>query len=142
MTFGNKIGLLIGDYLLGHSSAELAGLRNQEVVEIISSAVRDFSESEFIGDRDEQNNPLPSKPGSNPVKSNGTTTTPDIDFDEQDVLTPMSISRAGIPEKSGNVEIFLNAGSLWEKSCQASLKLAGQSEKYAACGISLRNICR
>ena len=31
MTFGNKIALLTGDYLLGHSSAELAGLKNQEV---------------------------------------------------------------------------------------------------------------
>lgn len=31
MTFGNKIALLSGDYLLGNSSAELAALRNQEV---------------------------------------------------------------------------------------------------------------
>ncbi|XP_067633179.1 all trans-polyprenyl-diphosphate synthase PDSS2-like [Eurosta solidaginis] len=60
MAFGNKIGLLTGDYLLGHSSAELANLRNQEVVELISSAIRDFSEAQFIGERDEQNNPLPS----------------------------------------------------------------------------------
>ena len=31
MTFGNKIALLSGDYLLGNSSAELAKLRNQDV---------------------------------------------------------------------------------------------------------------
>lgn len=31
MTFGNKIALLSGDYLLGHSSMELANLRNQDV---------------------------------------------------------------------------------------------------------------
>lgn len=31
MTFGNKIALLSGDYLLGNSSAELAALRNQDV---------------------------------------------------------------------------------------------------------------
>ncbi|XP_037812017.1 decaprenyl-diphosphate synthase subunit 2 [Lucilia sericata] len=130
MTFGNKIGLLIGDYLLGHSSAELAGLRNQEVVELISSAVRDFSESEFIGERDEQNNPLPSKPGSNPVQSNGTATTPDIDFDEKDVLIPMSIAKVmGNPEKEWECRNILNAGSLLGKSCQASIKLAGQSEE-------------
>ncbi|KAM7358658.1 decaprenyl diphosphate synthase subunit 2 isoform 1-T1 [Cochliomyia hominivorax] len=129
MTFGNKIGLLIGDYLLGHSSAELAGLRNQEVVELISSAVRDFSESEFIGERDEQNIPLPSKPGSNPVQSNGTATTPDIDFNEKDVLIPMSIAKVmGNPEKEWECRNILNAGSLLGKSCQASLKLAGQSE--------------
>lgn len=29
--FGNKISLLTGDYLLGHSSLELANLRNQEI---------------------------------------------------------------------------------------------------------------
>ena len=33
MTFGNKIALLSGDYLLGNSSAELASLRNQDVRE-------------------------------------------------------------------------------------------------------------
>ena len=130
MTFGNKIGLLIGDYLLGHSSAELAGLRNQEVVELISSAVRDFSESEFIGERDEQNNPLPSKPGSNPAQSNGTATTPDVDFDEKDVLIPMNISKVmGNPEKEWECRNILNAGSLLGKSCQAALKLAGQNEE-------------
>jgi len=37
-------------------------LRNQELVELISSAVRDLAEAEFVGDRDAQNNPLPSKP--------------------------------------------------------------------------------
>lgn len=31
MTFGNKIALLSGDYLLGNSCAELAALRNQDV---------------------------------------------------------------------------------------------------------------
>ena len=37
MTFGNKIALLSGDYLLGNACAELAGLRNQSVsVKLIS----------------------------------------------------------------------------------------------------------
>lgn len=31
MTFGNKIALLSGDYLLANSSAELAALKNQDV---------------------------------------------------------------------------------------------------------------
>lgn len=35
MTFGNKIALLSGDYLLGNSSAELAALRNQDVSRLI-----------------------------------------------------------------------------------------------------------
>ncbi|KAF4519388.1 hypothetical protein B566_EDAN008696 [Ephemera danica] len=61
MTFGNKIALLSGDYLLGNSCAELAALRNSELVELMSSAVRDLAEAEFIGERDKQNQPLPSR---------------------------------------------------------------------------------
>jgi len=59
MTFGNKIALLSGDYLLCNSCAELAALRNQDVVYMMSCALRDLSLSEFIGRRDKQNNPLP-----------------------------------------------------------------------------------
>jgi len=113
MSFGNKIGLLTGDYLLGHSSAELANLRNQEVVELISSAVRDFSESEFIGERDEQNNPLPYKPGTfqRPSLSVG------VDFNEHDVMTPMPIAQVlGNPEEEWECRNILNAGSLLGKS--------------------------
>lgn len=36
--------------------------RNQELVELMSSAVRDLAEAEFMGERDDQNNPLPSRP--------------------------------------------------------------------------------
>lgn len=60
MTFGNKIALLSGDYLLANSCMELAMLRNRDLVELMSSAVRDLSEAEFVGRRDKQNNPLPS----------------------------------------------------------------------------------
>nr|CAD7396871.1 unnamed protein product [Timema poppensis] len=60
MTFGNKIALLSGDYLLANSCMELASLRNQDLVELMSSAVRDLAEGEFVGRRDKQNNPLPS----------------------------------------------------------------------------------
>ncbi|XP_034105411.2 all trans-polyprenyl-diphosphate synthase PDSS2-like [Drosophila albomicans] len=126
MSFGNKIGLLMGDYLLGQTNAELANLRNQEVVELISSTVRDFSESEFIGERDEQNNPLPFKPGTfqRPSLAVG------VDFNEHDVHAPMSIGQVmGNPEQEWECRNILNAGSLLGKSCQASLKLAQQSEE-------------
>lgn len=39
--------------------------RNQDLNELISSALRDLTESEFIGDRDSQNIPLPCKPITN-----------------------------------------------------------------------------
>lgn len=59
MTFGNKIALLSGDYLLSNSCAELAALKNQHLVELMSGAVKDLAQSEFIGRQDTQNNPLP-----------------------------------------------------------------------------------
>ncbi|KAJ6633503.1 All trans-polyprenyl-diphosphate synthase PDSS2 [Pseudolycoriella hygida] len=127
MTFGNKIALLSGDYLLGNSCAELAGLRNQELVELISSAVRDLAESEFLGDRDEQNNPLPSKPL--PRRETSTNETEDEDLVASDVLKPMpKDSCMGIPEKEWALRHILSAGSLLGKSCQGALKLAGHPE--------------
>lgn len=130
MTFGNKIGLLTGDYLLGHSSAELSNLRNQDLVELISSAVRDFSESEFIGVRDEQNNPLPSEPVAQKPNINSTNSIDSIDFDENNAMLPMDITNVmGVPEKEWEYRNILNAGSLLGKSCQGALKLAEQSEE-------------
>lgn len=128
MTFGNKIGLLTGDYLLSHSCAELANLRHQEVVELISSAVRDFSESEFIGERDEQNNPLPSHPNAK-KNSKADSTLKHIVFDGNDTMVPLSIEDAlGIPEKEWECRNILSAGSLLGKSCKAALKLARLGE--------------
>ncbi|KAG8337462.1 all trans-polyprenyl-diphosphate synthase PDSS2 [Homalodisca vitripennis] len=97
MTFGNKIALLSGDYLLGNSCAELAALRNQDLVELMSSAVRDLTEGEFLGRRDKQNNPLPSPP-------------------------PHTAALADWTQRN-----VLSAGSLLGKSCQGTLKLAGHS---------------
>lgn len=39
MTFGNKIALLSGDYLLGNSCTELAALRNQDVSHLVLRVV-------------------------------------------------------------------------------------------------------
>ncbi|XP_059216138.1 all trans-polyprenyl-diphosphate synthase PDSS2 [Stomoxys calcitrans] len=129
MTVGNKIGLLVGDYLLSYSSVELADLKNQIVVGLISSAVRDFSESVFIGERDEQNNPLPSKPGTVYPHTNSPACTVDIDYDAEDILKPMNIVKLiGNPEKEWVARNMLNVGSLLSKSCLASLQLAEQSE--------------
>lgn len=95
MTFGNKIALLSGDYLLSNACFELAALRNQDVVEMMSTALRDLAVGEFLGRRDKQNNPLPSPPP------------------HTDALTDWT---------QRNV---LSAGSLLGKSCQGTLKLAG-----------------
>ncbi|XP_030761394.1 decaprenyl-diphosphate synthase subunit 2-like [Sitophilus oryzae] len=120
MMFGNKIALLSGDYLLSNSCIELANLRNQDLVELMSSAVRDLSEAEFVGPRDKQNNPLPAKPKSNQVEY--------TQFTDNN-LEPLVVSEAlGNAQAEWTLRHVLNAGSLLGKSCQGTLKLAGHSE--------------
>lgn len=116
MMFGNKIALLSGDYLLSNSCAELANLRNQELVELMSSAVRDLAEAEFVGPRDKQNNPLPAKPRTEIVEYKQT----------NDNIEPLVVSEAlGDARAEWTLRHVLNAGSLLGKSCQGTLKLAG-----------------
>lgn len=59
LEYGNKIAILCGDYFLTSAFAGLAALRNVKVMELISTAVRDFTEAEFIGVRDDQGNQIP-----------------------------------------------------------------------------------
>ncbi|CAG9858474.1 unnamed protein product [Phyllotreta striolata] len=119
MISGNKIALLSGDYLLSNSCVELANLKNQELVELMSSAVRDLAEAEFVEPRDIQNAPLPAKPRSDGkgyakfVESN---------------MEPLAVGEAlGDARAEWTMRHVLNAGSLLGKSCQGTLKLAGHS---------------
>lgn len=101
---------------------------------MISSAVRDLAESEFIGDRDEQNNPLPSKP--DPLRAaSGVDEDEDDNWVATDVLKPMDKeSSMGIPEKEWALRHILSAGSLLGKSCQGALKLAGHPDAIQRSG--------
>lgn len=101
MTFGNKIALLSGDYLLSNCCVELAALRNQEITELMSSAVRDLTESEFVGQRDQQNNPLPTHPQECSAVDDWT------------------------------LRSELSGGRLLGKSCQGTLRLAGHSKEFS-----------
>jgi decaprenyl-diphosphate synthase subunit 2 len=123
MIFGNKIALLGGDYLLGNACLQLAGLRNQELIGLISSAVRDLAESNFIGDRDEQNNAIPSDPALRVQYEN---LPPLGDFDDTNEIDMSQIM--GYPEREWTFRHTLSSGSLLGRSCQGTLKLAGQPE--------------
>jgi decaprenyl-diphosphate synthase subunit 2 len=99
--------------------------RNQELIELISSSVRDLAESNFIGERDEQNNALPSDPALK------------IDVDFEDNIDQISSTRGinmshilGHPEREWSFRHTLSSGSLLGKSCQGTLKLAGQPESF------------
>jgi len=129
MIFGNKIALLGGDYLLGNACLQLAGLRNQELIELISSAVRDLAESNFIGDRDEQNNALPSDPSLTPREPDANSNAACSDeFDNTKAIHLLGNAH-GCPEREWSLRHTLSSGSLLGKSCQGTLKLAGQSER-------------
>ncbi|KAL3282595.1 hypothetical protein HHI36_005770 [Cryptolaemus montrouzieri] len=91
-----------------------------KVVELMSSAVRDLSESEFIGLRDSQNNPLPSPPKKEKDEYS-------FQFSD-DPLEPVRIEDAlGNAQAEWTLRNILEAGSLLGKSCQGTLKLAGHS---------------
>lgn len=111
------------------------------MVELISSAVRDLAESEFIGDRDEQNNPLPSKPIPQSQRAanndNVEHTNEQDEFISDDVLKPYDKERyMGDPEKEWAMRHILSAGSLLGKSCQGALKLAGLPDTVQRSGYS------
>lgn len=101
--------------------------RNQELVGLISSALRDLSESNFIGERDEQNNPLPSDPRIERAETKDQCS--DDETDVMDNLKPMCMKGVmGNPEKEWAIRHILSAGSLLGKSCQGALKLASLDE--------------
>lgn len=131
--FGNKIALLSGDYLLGNACLQLAGLRNQPLIELISSAVRDLAESNFIGERDQQNNPLPSCPLDCPgMAAADRDSEPEGAVNFGDLVNntqPLSLEGVmGNPEREWALRHILGAGSLLGKSCQGAMMLAEQSE--------------
>lgn len=130
--FGTKFGLLTGDYLLGKISLELSKLRKQRITELMWSAVRDLAESEFFGERDQHNNPLPYKPSA--VPSTGLSDLDDDSF-ETDCEKPLNFERCvGIPDKEWEAMQMLKSGSLLAKSCQCSLNLAGLPENVQKYG--------
>lgn len=72
-----------------------------QITELMSSAVRDLTESEFVGQRDQQNNPLP----TNPLE--------------------------GSPVDEWTLRSELSGGRLLGKSCEGTLRLAGHSKEFS-----------
>lgn len=123
--FGNKIALLSGDYLLSSSFHELACLKNHDLNELMSSALKDLVECDFIGPRDEQNHPLPAKPL--PVEERKDVTVP-----TEYGVAPLQIDMKcvlGNAKAEWMLRNILGGASLLGKSCQGAMLLAGH-DKY------------
>merc|ERR1719239_1753304 len=61
LEYGNKISILGGDYLLANACVSLAGLRVTKIVEIVSIAIAEFTQAEFLGQQDPQGRVVPTE---------------------------------------------------------------------------------
>ncbi|VVD04381.1 unnamed protein product [Leptidea sinapis] len=124
--YGNKIVLLTGDYLLAKCLQNLGGLRNNEVTELISTGLRDLVEGDFLGEHDDENKPVPTKPkGSNDVKRNYL-------WEEEDNLLKLGSNEfLGQGKDEWLLRTMLTSGSLLGKGCQGAMKLANRNHLEA-----------
>lgn len=86
--------------------------------------MRDLAESNFVGDRDEQNNPLPFDPFSKD-KINFNYTKSEYEVGIADITEDYELDCC---EKEWSYRNTLSSASLLGKGCQGALKLAGHSE--------------
>uniref|UniRef100_A0A2H1VTN4 SFRICE_030623 n=1 Tax=Spodoptera frugiperda TaxID=7108 RepID=A0A2H1VTN4_SPOFR len=117
--FGNKIALLLGDYLLVTANGMLANLRNSDVSYIISTALKDLSEGEFFGERDEQNMPIPGEPKI-------TDKDYEINFDTNSIAVDDVL---GKPRKEWTARTVYNGVSLLGRGCQSAMVLERQNRE-------------
>lgn len=100
----------------------------------MSSSFRDIAESNFIGERDIQNNPLPSNP-KNRLRDITESKNQLIPSDQIDNKQPFNLKDAmSTPESEWELRNTLANGTLLGKSCQSALLLAKHSverQKYA-----------
>lgn len=83
-----------------------------------------MAESNFIGDRDDQNTPLPSNPA---LRIHVENLTPLDDFNYYNKIVD-SDEIMGYPEREWTFRHILSSASLLGKSCQGTLMLAGHSQ--------------
>lgn len=94
------------------------------------TAFRDMADSHFIGDRDQQNNPLPADPVKKLAEQSKPNYTADeIPIDRIDNRKPFTLTDVmGTPENEWTLRHTLAEGTLLGKSCQSAMLLAKQPE--------------
>lgn len=94
------------------------------------TAARDISDSHFIGERDLQNNPLPTDPVKRAEEIRKAPMTSELQVDEVDNRKPFHLrDMLGSPENEWTLRHTLANGTLLGKSCQSALLLAKQPEE-------------
>jgi len=61
LEYGNKISILSGDYLLANACTGLAAFRIPKIVELVSQAIIEFTQAEFLGKQDPQGKVVPTQ---------------------------------------------------------------------------------
>lgn len=117
--------------MLSSSYHELACLKNQQLNELMSSALRDLTECEFIGECDQQNNPLPCRPQEVAVDMENLTK---AEFGTDPINGEKALGNA---KEEWTLRNTLGGASLLGKACQGALMLAGHSDSHQRKGYLL-----
>lgn len=113
--------LISGDYLFATCLKQLGGLRNNSVLELISSGLRDLVEGNLFGEHDDEQNPLPTKPkGAEGIIK------PYKWEEENNLGTLGSNDYLGQGKDEWVLRTILTSGSILAKGCQGAMKLAAQ----------------
>ncbi|CRK88986.1 CLUMA_CG002558, isoform A, partial [Clunio marinus] len=121
LIMGNKMALLAGDFLLANAQIKVTQMRNDALLLLISSAIRDIIDSNFIGNYDGNCNPLPFKPGQTPVIIN-------TKFLRE--WEPIRVEgKSGNAEDEWMMRNLSNRGFLAAKGCQGLGILAKKSQE-------------
>ncbi|GME78067.1 unnamed protein product [Ambrosiozyma monospora] len=133
IAFSNKMAVLAGDFLLGRASVSLGRLRNSEVVELMSTAIANLVEGEFM-----QLKNTVFQPNLNQIENDNTVK----QIPEPTGKVPAKVSEYSVPTTNlitheENVhaafeyylhKTYLKTASLMSKSSRSSAILAGCNE--------------
>ncbi|ODQ49580.1 hypothetical protein PICMEDRAFT_15013 [Pichia membranifaciens NRRL Y-2026] len=133
IAFSNKMAILAGDFLLGRASVSLGRLRNSEVVELMSTAIANLVEGEFMQlkntvlqpdtksiDNDGQSKKIPEPTGKVPVKVHEYSVNPLNTISHQDNVNAAFEYYLH--------KTYLKTASLMSKSSRSTAILAGCNE--------------
>lgn len=138
IAFTNKMAILAGDFLLGRASVSLGRLRNSEVVELMSTAIANLVEGEFMQlkntvlqpdtksiENDGELKKIPDPTGKVPVKVHEYSINPDNSNNINSISHQDNVNAAF---EYYLHKTYLKTASLMSKSSRSTAILAGCNE--------------